>query len=301
MSLVYRDHINREDCTLFIPKEVEIIEVGPRDGLQNEPLPISTEDKKKLISQLVKTGVKRIEATSFVHPKWVPQMADSVEIVSFCNDLGLTYIALTPNMKALERAITAKVPQIAVFIGASSEFNIRNINKTIDESLDECESMFEIAKKNNMFIRAYISMAFKCPFQKSVSFEEVQYVCDHFVRLGADEIDLGDTNGEADPKLVYERIARLKDYYPDTTFVGHFHDTQKMALANVLAAMQAGVTKFDSSVGGLGGCPYSPGATGNLATEELVNMVMKMGCKTDVNYEQLMKVVPFAKSLSSKL
>ena len=297
----YLDHINQEDKTLYIPKEVEIIEVGPRDGLQNEPLPISTADKKKLITELVQTGITRMETTSFVHPKWVPQMADSEEIASFCNDLGMTYIALTPNFKALERAIVAKVPQIAVFIGASTEFNKRNINKTTAESLDECESMFERAKKEGMFIRAYISMAFTCPFQKSVSFEEVQYVCDRFVQLGADEIDLGDTNGQANPKMVYERIARLKDIYPDTTFVGHFHDTEKMALANVIAAMQAGITKFDSSVGGLGGCPYSPGATGNLSTEALLNMVTRMGCQTDVNYDKLMEIVPFAKSLSSKL
>lgn len=301
MYLVYLDPINQEDITLFIPKQVEIIEVGPRDGLQNEPLPISTEDKKKLITQLINVGITRMETTSFVHPKWVPQMADSEEIASFCNELGMTYIALTPNFKALERAIAAKAPQIAVFIGASSEFNKRNINKTTAESLADCEVMFDRAKKEGIFIRAYVSMAFTCPFQKSVSFEEVQYVCDQFVKLGADEIDIGDTNGQADPKMVYERFSRLRDIYPDTTFVGHFHDTQKMALANVIAAMQAGITKFDSSIGGLGGCPYSPGATGNLSTEELLNMVTKMNCKTDVNYDELMKIVPFAKSLSSKL
>jgi hydroxymethylglutaryl-CoA lyase len=286
---------------LFIPKEVEIIEVGPRDGLQNEPLPISTEDKKKLITSLAQAGFSRMETTSFVHPKWVPQMADCEEISGFCNELGITYIALTPNLKALERAIAAKAPQIAVFIGASTEFNKRNINKTTSESLDECAPMFERAKKEGIFIRAYISMAFNCPFQGTVSFEEVKYVCDRFVELGADEIDVGDTNGKADPKMVYERFSRLRDLYPETTFVGHFHDTEKMALANSLAAMQAGVTKFDSSVGGLGGCPYSPGATGNLATEDLLKMVTKMGCKTAVDYDELMKITPFAKSLSSKL
>lgn len=285
---------------MFIPKEVEIIEIGPRDGLQNEPLPISTEDKKKLIAKLATAGFSRMETASFVHPKWVPQMADSKEIADYCNELGITYIALTPNLKALERAIALNVPQIAVFIGASSEFNKKNINKTTSESLEECVPMFERAKKEGTFIRAYISMAFKCPFQGDVSFEEVKYVCDRFVELGADEIDVGDTNGQADPLLVYERFSRLRDLYPDTTFVGHFHDTEKMALANVLAAMQAGVTKFDSSIGGLGGCPFSPGATGNLSTEELLNMVTRMGCKTEADYEELKKIIPFAKSLSSK-
>lgn len=283
------------------PKEVEIIEVGPRDGLQNEPKPISTEDKKKLIKQLADLGIKRMETASFVHPKWVPQMADSEEIAQYCNELGITYIALTPNMKALERAIAAKAPQIAVFIGASTEFNKRNINKSTAESLEECGPMFERAKKEGIFIRAYISMAFTCPFQGEVTFEEVDFVCKRFVELGADEIDIGDTNGKANPKLVYERIARLRDLYPDATFVGHFHDTEKLALANTIAAMQAGVTKFDSSVGGLGGCPYSPGATGNLATEDLVNMLEKMGIKTGLNFEELKKTALFARSLSTRV
>jgi hydroxymethylglutaryl-CoA lyase len=286
---------------LYFPKEVEIIEVGPRDGLQNEPLPISTEDKKILISNLAKAGFSRIETASFVHPKWVPQMADSEEIANYCNELGITYIALTPNLKALDRAIEAKAPQIAVFIGASNEFNKKNINKTTDESLEECIPMFERAKKEGIFIRAYISMAFTCPFQGSVSFDEVKKVCDSFIELGADEIDVGDTNGGADPKLVYERFSRLRDLYPDTTFVGHFHDTNKMAIANVIAAIQAGVTKFDSSVGGLGGCPYSPGATGNVATEELLNMLLRMGCQTSIDYDQLVKTSAFAKGLLSKV
>ena len=286
---------------MFIPKEVEIIEVGPRDGLQNEPLAISTEQKKELIARLAKAGFLRMETTSFVHPKWVPQMADCEEIARYCNELGITYIALTPNMKALERAIAATVPQMAVFIGASSEFNKRNINKTTSESLAECEPMFARAKQEGMFIRAYISMAFTCPFQGEVTLDEVKEVCNHFIQLGADEIDVGDTNGQADPKMVYERFSRLRDLYPDTTFVGHFHDTEKMALANVIAAIQAGITKFDSSIGGLGGCPYSPGATGNVATEELVNMLIRMGCETNLNFDELVNVGPFAKSLSSRI
>lgn len=301
----YQDPINLNrilgDDNLLIPKEVEVIEVGPRDGLQNEPLAISTAQKKELISQLAKAGFSRMETTSFVHPKWVPQMADSEEIAQYCNELGITYIALTPNRKALERAIEAKAPQMAVFVGASAAFNKKNINKSILESLDECEHMFARAKQEDIFIRAYVSMAFTCPFQGAVSFEEVKYVCDRFIELGADEIDIGDTNGQANPLMVYERFSRLRDLYPDTTFVGHFHDTQKMALANVLAAMQAGVTKFDSSIGGLGGCPYSPGATGNVATEDLVNMLNSMGSNPNVSLEELMKISPFAKSLSSKV
>jgi len=284
-----------------IPKRVELIEVGPRDGLQNEPKPISTEDKKELIRRLVETGINRIETAAFVSPKWVPQMADADEIASFCNLLGITYMALTPNLKAIDRAIAAQVPQIAVFVGASTTFNKKNINKTTAESLDECEAIFTKAKDNGKFIRAYVSMAFTCPFQGDVSFEEVNHVTSRFIELGADEIDIGDTNGHANPKLVYERFSRLRDLYPDTVFVGHFHDTWNMALANTVAAMNAGVDKFDSSIGRLGGCPFSPGATGNLASEDLLLMLSEMGVETGVSYEKLQAVAPFAKSLSSRL
>ncbi|MED4352811.1 hydroxymethylglutaryl-CoA lyase [Schinkia azotoformans] len=286
---------------MFIPRNVEIIEVGPRDGLQNEPKPISTESKKELIRQLSETGLTRMETNAFVSPKWVPQMADADEISQYCNELGITYIALTPNLKALERAIEAKAPQIAVFIGASTAFNKKNINKTTDESLLETEKMFEIAKKHGIFTRAYISMSFSCPYQGEVTFEELDYVCNRFVELGADEIDVGDTNGMANPKIVYERFSRLKDLYPDAVFVGHFHDTRNMALANTLAAMNAGIDKFDSSIGGLGGCPFSPGATGNLATEDIALMLSEMGVETGVSMEKINKIVPYAKSLSSRV
>lgn len=286
---------------MIFPREVEIIEVSPRDGLQNEPVPIPTEKKKKLIYELSKLGIKRMETTSFVHPRWVPQMSDSEEIANYCNELGITYIALTPNTKAMERAIAAKTPQIAAFIGASSEFNKKNINKSTSESLDECEQLFAMAKDNWMFIRAYASMAFTCPYQGFVSFDEVKYVVDRFVHLGADEIVIADTNGQANPKMVYERLARLRDLYPDITFVGHFHDTSKLALANIIAAMQAGITKFDSSVGGLGGCPYSPGAKGNVATEDLINMFYRMGIETGIKFDELLKVSPYAKSLSTRV
>ncbi|MDI2589528.1 hydroxymethylglutaryl-CoA lyase [Psychrobacillus sp. NEAU-3TGS] len=284
-----------------IPKKIELIEVGPRDGLQNEPNPISTESKKDLIRQLAAAGFSRMETAAFVSPKWVPQMADADEISQYCNELGITYIALTPNLNALERAIQANVPQIAVFIGASSTFNQKNINKTTEESLLETEKMFALAKQQGIFTRAYVSMSFACPYQGKVSFEELNYVCRRFVELGADEIDIGDTNGYANPKIVYDRFARLKDLYPDTVFVGHFHDTRKMALANTLAAMQTGIDKFDSSIGGLGGCPFSPGATGNLATEEVALMLSEMGVETSLKLEDINKIVPFAKSLSSRL
>lgn len=281
------------------PTEVEIIEVGPRDGLQNEPKPISLEEKKELIKRLAEANFSRIETASFVHPKWVPQMAHAEEIASFCNELGINYLALTPNMKALERAISVGVKQIAVFIGASEAFNKRNVNRSIDESLAECENMFKRCKQEGIFIRGYVSMAFSCPFQGEVTFEEVQKVCDSLIKYGADEIDIGDTNGQGNPRMVYERFSRLKELYPETTFVAHFHDTEKMALANVISALQAGITKFDSSIGGLGGCPFSPGATGNVATEELVEMLERMGCQTNIDRTKLKDISLFARQLTS--
>lgn len=285
---------------MYIPKEVEIIEVGPRDGLQNESKLVSTEAKKELIHKLVESGISRMESTAFVSSKWVPQMADAVEISKYCRELDIPFIALTPNTNSLKTAIEHGVPQIAVFVGASTTFNKKNINRSTEESLVECEDMFKLAKTNDTFIRAYISMSFFCPFQGEVSFEELNHVCKRFVELGADEIDIGDTNGFATPKIVYDRFSRLIDMYPDTSFVGHFHDTRKMALANTLAALQAGITKFDSSIGGLGGCPFSPGATGNLATEDLVLMLSEMGIQTQIDLQKLNQIVPFAKSLSSR-
>lgn len=283
-----------------LPKTVELIEVGPRDGLQNISTPISTNEKKELIQKLSGVGFKRIETTSFVHPKWVPQMADAEEIAHYCNELGIEYIALTPNSRSLQRAIESKVKQIAVFVGASTQFNQKNINRTTRESLDECTILFGKAKSHNMYIRAYVSMAFNCPYQGQVSFSELNNVCRHFIEIGSDEIVIGDTNGHANPRLVYERFVRLKTLYPDATIVGHFHDTRKMGLANMLAAITAGIERFDTSIGGLGGCPFSPGATGNLATEDAVLMLHEMGVETGIDYSKLLRVIPYAKSLNKE-
>ncbi|MER2109168.1 MAG: hydroxymethylglutaryl-CoA lyase [Solibacillus sp.] len=279
------------------PSEVEIIEVGPRDGLQNEAKFVPTEQKKKLIEQLHQAGFQRIETASFVHPKIVPQMADAKEITAYCNELGMTYIVLTPNRKTLEFAIEASVPQIAVFVGASETFNERNIKRSIAESLVECTDMFRLAKEHRIFIRAYVSMSFSCPYEREVLYEQVKRVVAHFVQYGADEVVIGDTNGQANPKVVYERFSQLKDDFPKTVFVAHFHDTNGFAYANILAALQAGVTKFDSSVAGLGGCPFSPGATGNVATEKVVELFEEMGVKTGVVQEQLQMAVHVAKDL----
>lgn len=282
---------------MYFPSEVEIIEVGPRDGLQNETNFVPTEQKKQLIKQLSEAGFQRIETASFVHPKVVPQMADATEIAAYCKELGMTFIALTPNVKALTRAIEAGAPQVAVFVGASETFNQKNINRTIAESLTECEALFEQAKASNLFIRGYVSMCFSCPYEGDVSYEQVKRVVSHFVSHGVDEVSIGDTNGQANPRIVYERFTKLKEDFPHTTFVAHFHDTNGFAYANIVAALQAGITKFDSSIAGLGGCPFSPGATGNVATEKVVELLEAMHITTSTNLEKLKQVSKFAHTL----
>lgn len=282
---------------MHFPSEVEVIEVGPRDGLQNEKNFVPTEQKKQLIKQLSEAGFQRIETASFVHPKVVPQMADATEITAYCKELGITFIALTPNVKALERAIEADVPQIAVFVGASETFNQKNINRSIEDSLVECEAVFKQAKAHNLFIRGYVSMCFSCPYEGVVSYEQVKRVVNHFVSHGVDEISIGDTNGQANPRIVYDRFLQLKKDFPNTIFVGHFHDTNGFAYANIVSALQAGVTKFDSSIAGLGGCPFSPGATGNVATEKVVELFEMMHIKTSVELNKLNQVSQFARTL----
>ena len=286
---------------MYFPKAVEIIEVGPRDGLQNEKVFVPTTQKQTLVDLLATSGVQRIETASFVHPKAVPQMADARDMATYSNQRGLRYIALTPNSKALDAALDIKVPQIAVFVGASETFNQHNIRRSIDESLVECKYMFERAKAHKVFIRGYVSMCFSCPYEGPIPYENVAKVVRHFVAHGVDEISIGDTNGQAHPKIVYERFAQLKADFPTTTFVAHFHDTNGFSLANIVAALQAGIEKFDSSIAGLGGCPYSPGATGNVATEKIVNLFHLMGIETGIDEVALEKASEFAKHILLQL
>lgn len=221
-------------------------------------------------------------------------MADAQEIVAFSKSLGLDFLVLTPNMKALEMALAAGVQQIAVFVGASETFNERNIRRSIADSLQECEEMFRIAKEQGLFVRGYVSMCFSCPYEGAISYEQVARVVSHFVQHGVDEISIGDTNGQATPKIVYERFTRLREDYPNTKFIAHFHDTNGFAYANTIAALQAGITAFDSSVGGLGGCPFSPGATGNISTNKLVELMHKMGIATGIDEEKLLATSKYA-------
>jgi hydroxymethylglutaryl-CoA lyase len=281
-----------------LPDRVEIVEVGPRDGLQSERGFVPTEQKLALIEALYRSGFRRVEAASFVHPQWVPQMADAEEIARALK--GRRFIALTPNLRGLNRAIACGVPEVAVFVGATDGFNQKNINRRTREAMEECQSLIERAKGEGMFVRAYISVAFGCPYEGEVPEESVIRLVDQFVSFGADEIDIGDTIGIGNPRQVYRLFTQIRDRYPDLPLAGHFHDTRGMAQANVLAGMQAGVTIFDASIGGLGGCPFAPGASGNAATEDLVYMLESMGIDTGIDLDTLLGCVEQVRPMTER-
>jgi isopropylmalate/homocitrate/citramalate synthase len=270
---------------MSIPRTVTVCEMGPRDGLQNEHAVISTDDKVRYIDLLSESGLPLIEATSFVSPKAIPQLADATDVFTRIRKRpGVRYPVLTPNVKGLERAKAAGADGIAVFTAASEAFTKRNINMTIDESIDVFRDVVRNAKENNFWVRGYVSTAFGSPFGDVVTPEMVVDVSRKLLDMGCDEISIGDTIGVGVPSQVDELVPSLtaRDI-PIEKIAFHFHDTRGTALANVYAALQHGISIFDSSSGGLGGCPYAPGATGNLGTEDLLYMLHGMGIETGVD------------------
>ncbi|MGG6432876.1 hydroxymethylglutaryl-CoA lyase [Anoxybacillus sp. D401a] len=267
---------------------VTVKEVGPRDGLQNEPVFIATEDKIAWINQLSKSGLSYIEVTSFVHPKWIPQLADAYEVASRIERVeGVTYAALVPNKKGLEGALAANMDEVSVFMSASETHNRKNINKSIEETYPVLKEVIDEAKRANKTVRGYVSTVFGCPYEGEVSVERVIAVSERLFELGIDELSLGDTIGVANPIQVQRTLEQLLKRFPAERMALHFHNTRGMALANVFASLQMGMTIFDSSLGGLGGCPYAPGASGNLATDDLVYMLTQMGIECGVQLEPL--------------
>lgn len=273
-----------------LPKKVTIIEVGPRDGLQNEKNEVPTEVKLEFIEKLQKAGVKEMELTSFVSPKWVPQMKDAKEIVGSTTKLGRQFV-LTPNEKGIELAKQAGANNFAVFVGVSNTFNKNNINKTTEESMIGLKPLVEVLINEGHFVRACISTSFYCPYEGLIDPNKTIELCREFVSWGVNELSVADTIGMANPKESYILFERLKREFPETLITAHFHDTRKMGIANIFAALQAGVDRFDSSAGGLGGCPFAPGATGNVATEDVVNMLHQMDIETDINLDLLIEAV----------
>ncbi|KLT17091.1 hydroxymethylglutaryl-CoA lyase [Neobacillus vireti] len=274
-----------------LPKKVTIIEVGPRDGLQNEKLFVPTEIKKQFIAGLRNAGLQEMELTSFVSPKWVPQMGDAAEIVADCLDENSRDIVLAPNRKGIDRVYSTDCRAVAVFVGVSNSFNLKNINKTTQDSMEELKPIIHELKEKNYFVRACISTAFYCPYEGKINESDTIKLCREFVEAGVDELSVADTIGMAAPNESYSLFSKLKAEFPETLLTAHFHDTRKLALANILASLQAGVDRFDTSAGGLGGCPFAPGASGNAATEDVVYMLERMGIDTSVNLNKLMDAV----------
>ncbi|MBB5172274.1 hydroxymethylglutaryl-CoA lyase [Texcoconibacillus texcoconensis] len=276
------------------PNKVDVKEVGPRDGLQNEQTLISTEDKVSLIHQLSDSGLKYIEVGSFVNPKWIPALADTLEVAKkMKRHDDITYSALVPNQKGLEGAIEAGIDEISVFMSASETHNKKNINKSIEETFPVLKAVIEEGRNAGKTTRGYISTVFGCPYEKNVAVENVIRVAENLFEMGVDELSLGDTIGVANPSQVQTVLNVLLDRFPRERLAMHFHDTRGTAMANIVASLDMGVTTFDGSIGGLGGCPYAPGASGNLATEDLLYMLQGMDIQTGINQEKLLLAAQF--------
>ncbi len=272
-----------------MPDEVNIVEVGPRDGLQNE-VAVPTAAKIELINALSKTGLKYIESASFVSPKWVPQMADSGEIMEQIErHSGITYSALTPNLKGLENALAVNTDEVAVFGAASEQFSQRNINCSIDESLERFGPVISQARQANVRVRGYVSCVLGCPYQGDVPLKDVAHVAQQLIEMGCYEVSLGDTIGVGTPLQAAEMVKAVLEVVPADQLALHFHNTYGQALANILACLELGVNTVDSAVAGLGGCPYAKGASGNVATEDVVYRLNGMGIKTGVELDALVR------------
>ncbi len=280
-----------------LPSEVRVVEVGPRDGLQNEKTILDQDLKIDFIQKLVEAGLTDIEATSFVRADKIPQMGDAVQLFdSLKSKVSIDenkLICLVPNVKGLENAINAGVRDIAVFTATSEEFNKKNINASIDESLERITAVCEEANKNGLGIRGYISTVFGCPYEGKTSLDKVVELSEKLFDMGAYEVSLGDTIGVANPLQVKEVGKILSKSFSLNKFSLHMHDTRGTALANVLSGLEAGFSSFDASAGGLGGCPYAAGATGNLATEDLVYMLHSMGINTGIDLDKLSEASTF--------
>lgn len=280
---------------------VTIVEVGPRDGLQNEKATISTDDKLKLITLLAEAGLSRIEATAFVSPRWVPQMADHDDVMRrAARRPGLTLSALVPNVMGARAAIEAGAQELAVFASASETFALKNTNCTISESIARFRPVLELAAAHGLSVRGYISCAVECPYEGPIEPEAVRAVAEQLLDIGCSEIAVADTIGRATPRQVDAMLAKVMASIPAHRLACHFHDTSGQALANVDAALLCGIRTFDSAVGGLGGCPYAPGAAGNLATEALMAHLTAAGYEHGVDAAALAHASGFAVSLNAR-
>lgn len=278
--------------------DVEIFEMGPRDGLQNEKRLIPAADKIALVDLLSRAGFRRIEVTSFVSPKWVPQMADAAEVLAGISRVpGVRYAALTPNLKGYEAARAARADEVAVFASASEGFSRANLNATIDESIDRFLPILQQATRDGVRVRGYVSVVTDCPFDGPTPPQAVARVAGRLFAMGCYEISLGDTIGQGRPETIDAMLAAVMDEIPAHALAGHYHDTAGRALANIEASLSRGVRVFDAAAGGLGGCPYAPGAAGNVATERVAAHLAALGYDHALDMDILREAATFARSL----
>jgi hydroxymethylglutaryl-CoA lyase len=271
-----------------LPEKVTIYEVGPRDGLQNEARQVPTADKLKFIDALVGAGIRDIEITSFVSPKWIPQLADAAEVARGVHrPPGVRMSALVPNRRGLDTALASGMKEIAVFLSASETHNKKNVNKTIADTLTAFDEVIPVARAAKVPVRAYVSTVYGCPYEGEVDPERAVELTGRLLDMGVYQVSLGDTIGVANPRQVEEVLGRVLAKHPADAVAVHFHDTQGTALANCLVSLTMGITVIDAAAGGLGGCPYAPGASGNLATEDVVAMLHSMGVKTGIDLDKL--------------
>jgi len=276
------------------PARVKIVDVSPRDGLQNEPGSVPTEVKVELVDRLADAGLRSVEAGSFVSPKWVPQMADSADVMArIRRKAGVTYPVLVPNMKGLEAAIAAKATEVAGFAAATEAFSKRNTNCTIEQSMQRQAEVCKAALGAGLRVRGYISVVLGCPYEGEVKAQAVADIAQQLFDMGCYEISLGDTIGTGTPARAQRMIETVSKKIPVEKLAGHFHDTYGQALANILAVMELGVATFDCSVAGLGGCPYAKGATGNVATEDVLYMLDGMNIETGIDMNRLLDAAQF--------
>ncbi|HEY8923985.1 MAG TPA: hydroxymethylglutaryl-CoA lyase [Polyangia bacterium] len=281
-----------------LPPDVHIYEVGPRDGLQNEARLIATDDKVTFIDALSASGLSAIEITSFVNPRWIPQLADAADVARrITRRPGVVYSALVPNRQGLDAAIAAGMREVAVFMSASETHNKKNVNKTIAATLEAFRETVPPALAAGLKVRAYVSTVYGCPYEGAVDPQKAVDLCRQLRALGCYQISLGDTIGVANPRQVRDVLSRVFAEVPVGDVAVHFHDTRGTALANILVAVEMGVTTVDSALGGLGGCPYAPGASGNVATEDVIYMLEGMGVRTGVDMDKLVAASQLASTL----
>lgn len=280
-------------------EKIYITDVAPRDGLQNQNVFVSTEDKYQLIQLLVEAGLKQIEVTSFVSPKAVPKLADSKELVQkvLADFPNLNTSVLVPNLKGVEQAIESGVKEVALVLCATDTMNRKNINKSLDDTIDAAKQMLELAKQHQIKTRAYIGVSFDCPYEGRVPKDRVIDLTRMLYDRGADQIVIADTIGSADPSMVQDRMEAVLKIVPQSQTVIHLHNTRGMAVANAWAALQSGVRWFDASVAGIGGCPFAPGAAGNMATEDLILLATQSGYETDISITKLLNAVDHAEKI----